>query len=77
MKPTVVNSGLVSGADSISGVLPSSRLWYAKAPDAVDHAKLCGQSHDSVIRAYEWVPAMCRENPPAALNATPVVRAVF
>jgi hypothetical protein len=27
------------GVDLISDLLPFGRLWYAKAPDAVDYAK--------------------------------------
>ena len=41
------------GVDLISDALPFGRLWYTKAPDAVDYAKFFSRSHDAVIRVYD------------------------
>jgi hypothetical protein len=38
--------------DLISDALPFGRLCHGE-PDAIDYAKLCSRSHDSVIRLYD------------------------
>jgi hypothetical protein len=41
------------GVDLISDALPFGRLWYEKAPDAVEYAKFYSRSHRAVIRVYD------------------------
>jgi len=56
------------GVDLISDALPFGRLWYAKAPDAVDYAKFYSRSDDGVIRGCDKNFRVCdRDQPPSTL----------
>jgi hypothetical protein len=41
------------GFDLISDRLPFDRLWYTKAFDAVDYAKVYSRSHPAIIRVFD------------------------
>ena len=53
------------GVDLISDALPFGRLWYAKAPDAVDYAKFYSRSDDAVIRGCDEKFQSMRSGPTA------------
>ena len=56
------------GVDLISDELLFGRLWYAKAPDAVDYAKFYSRSADAVIRVAMKNFRVCdRDQPPSTL----------
>jgi hypothetical protein len=53
------------GVDLISDALPFGRLWYAKAPDAVDYAKFYSRSDDALIRSCDEKLQSMRSGPTA------------
>jgi hypothetical protein len=53
--------------DLISDALPFGRLCHGE-PDAIDYAKLCSRSHDSVIRVYVKESTRRSVRPRAAIH---------